>query len=53
MNVVWMAALGILMTVEKMTVTNRLTYAIGVVAIAAGMILIAAAMIAHWPAGAN
>lgn len=53
MNVVWMAALGILMTVEKMTVTNRLTYAIGVVAIAVGLLFIATAMIAHWPAAAN
>ncbi len=53
MNVVWMAALGVLMTVEKMTVTNRLTYAIGVLAIAAGLAFIATAFIAHWPAAAN
>ena len=53
MNVVWMAALGVLMTVEKMTVTNRLTYTIGVLAIAAGLFFIAAAMVAHWPASAN
>lgn len=52
MNVVWMAALGVLMTVEKMTVTNRLTYAIGVAAIAAGLVLVAASVIAHWPAAA-
>ena len=53
MNVVWMAALGVLMTVEKMTVTNRLTYAIGVLAIAAGLYFIAAAMVAHWPVSAT
>lgn len=53
MNVVWMAALGVLMTVEKMTVTNRLTYAIGVFAIAAGLAFIASSFVAHWPAAAN
>lgn len=53
MNVVWMAALGVLMTVEKMTVTNRLTYAIGVFSIAAGLFFIATSVIAHWPAVAN
>ncbi len=53
MNVVWMAALGILMTVEKMTVTNRLTHAIGVAAIAAGLVFIATSVIAHWPAAVN
>ncbi|MFA6267217.1 MAG: DUF2182 domain-containing protein [Pseudolabrys sp.] len=52
MNVVWMAALGVLMTIEKMTVTNRLTYAIGAFAIAAGLALIAGSVIAHWPAAA-
>ena len=53
MNVVWMAGLGVLMTVEKMTATNRLTYAIGVLAIAAGVLFIASSFIAHWPAGTN
>jgi len=53
MNVVWMAALGVLMTVEKMTVTNRLTHAIGVFAIAAGLVFIATSVIAHWPVAAN
>lgn len=53
MNVVWMAALGVLMTVEKMTITNRLTHAIGVFAIAAGLAFIASAFMAHWPVAAN
>ncbi|MCW5693181.1 MAG: DUF2182 domain-containing protein [Pseudolabrys sp.] len=52
MNVVWMAALGVLMTVEKMTVTNRLTYAIGVAAIAAGLALVVLAVLAHLPVAA-
>ncbi len=52
MNVLWMAALGVLMTIEKMTVTNRLTYAIGVAAIAAGLALIVLAVLAHLPGAA-
>lgn len=53
MNVVWMAALGVLMTIEKMTVTNRLTYAIGVAAIAAGSAFVVFAVLAHLPGTAN
>ena len=52
MNVLWMAALGVLMTIEKMTVTNRLTYAIGVAAIVAGLFFIVTAVMAHLPGGA-
>lgn len=52
MNVLWMAVLGVLMTIEKMTVTNRLTYAIGVAAIAAGLVMIVLAVLAHLPAAA-
>ena len=39
MNVVWMAALGIVMTMEKIGTGKRFTYAIGVVSIAAGLAL--------------
>ncbi len=49
MNVVWMAALGIVMTLEKMVSGTRFTYAIGVVSIAAGLAFVATATIAHWP----
>ena len=50
MNVVWMAALGIVMTLEKITSGNRLTYGLGVALIAAGIALVLAAFAAHWPA---
>jgi predicted metal-binding membrane protein len=41
MNVVWMAALGMLMTMEKMTVTARMTRVIGI-----GFIMFGAGLIA-------
>ena len=49
MNVVWMAALGILMTVEKLTSGKRLTYAIGVGLILIGTAFVLTAVSAHWP----
>ncbi|MEJ2376607.1 MAG: DUF2182 domain-containing protein, partial [Pseudolabrys sp.] len=50
MNMVWMAALGVVMTLEKMVSGNRLTYALGVLLIAAGIAFVAVAFAAHWPA---
>ena len=41
MNVLWMAALGVLMTVEKMSATARFSRAIGVAFIAIGVALLA------------
>lgn len=49
MNVIWMAALGIVMTLEKMGTGKRFTYAIGVALIAAGLVFAGAAVWAHWP----
>jgi predicted metal-binding membrane protein len=49
MNVVWMAALGIVMTLEKIGTGKRFTYAIGVLSIAAGMAFIIVSVMAHWP----
>ena len=49
MNVVWMAALGIVMTIEKMTTGRRFSHAVGVVMMAIGLVLIATAVAAHWP----
>lgn len=49
MNIVWMIVLGIVMTVEKMTTTLRLTTIIGVVLLAVGIALVADSLIAHWP----
>jgi predicted metal-binding membrane protein len=45
MNVVWMALLGIVMTIEKMSTTTRFGRAAGVVMIASGAGLIAASMV--------
>ncbi|HXF89235.1 MAG TPA: DUF2182 domain-containing protein [Xanthobacteraceae bacterium] len=39
MNVVWMAVLGALMTIEKMTTTGRVARALGVCLMAAGAVL--------------
>ena len=49
MNVVWMAALGAIMTVEKLATTTRFSRALGVVFIGVGAAFIVSAMIAHWP----
>ena len=50
MNVVWMAVLGIVMTLEKFGSGNRLTYGLGAVLIAAGAAFVLTAFAAHWPA---
>ena len=47
MNVVWMAALGLVMTAEKLTLTTRFSRAIGVVFIAIGIAFIAVSTAAH------
>jgi predicted metal-binding membrane protein len=49
MNVVWMAGLGIVMTIEKIGTGRRFTYAVGALAIVAGLVFIALALAAHWP----
>lgn len=49
MNVIWMAGLGIVMTVEKMGTGRKFTHAVGVVLIAAGIAFIVVAFAAHWP----
>jgi predicted metal-binding membrane protein len=53
MNVVWMAALGIVMTTEKLTTGKWLTYALGAVLIALGAWFILTAVAAHWPGGVS
>jgi predicted metal-binding membrane protein len=53
MNVLWMAALGMVMTAEKMLTGRRLTTAVGCALIAIGAISIIAAAAAHWPPPAN
>jgi predicted metal-binding membrane protein len=49
MNVVWMAAIGLVMAAEKMATTTRLNRAVGAAFVAIGMALIVSAVIAHWP----
>jgi hypothetical protein len=44
-----MAALGILMSVEKLGTGKRLTYAIGVALILIGSAFVLTAVSAHWP----
>jgi predicted metal-binding membrane protein len=44
MNVVWMALLGIVMTIEKMSTTPRFSRAVGIAMVAIGAGLIAASM---------
>lgn len=50
MNVIWMAGLGMVMTIEKMLAGRRFTHAIGVVLIGAGICTVLAAFAGHWPA---
>jgi predicted metal-binding membrane protein len=49
MNVVWMAALGMLMTVEKLAGTARFSRVLGVVFVAVGAAFIVTSVVAHWP----
>ena len=49
MNVVWMAALGIVMTLEKMGTGKRFTSAIGVLLVAGGAAFVGASVVVHWP----
>jgi predicted metal-binding membrane protein len=49
MNVIWMVALGIVMTVEKIGTGKRLTYAVGASLIAIGVAFIMSAFAVHWP----
>ena len=50
MNVIWMAALGVVMTIEKIGTGKRFTYVIGVALIVGGVAFVATAFAAHWPA---
>jgi len=52
MNVIWMAALAVVMTVEKIASGNRLTYGLGAALIAIGVAFVLVAFAAHWPSRA-
>jgi predicted metal-binding membrane protein len=49
MNIVWMAVLGVIMALEKLSTTPRLSRAVGIVLGLAGLAFIISAMITHWP----
>jgi len=49
MNVIWMAALGALMTFEKIGAGKRFSYALGGALIVAGITFVLTAFAAHWP----
>jgi len=53
MNVVWMAALGAVMTIEKINTTTRFSRVLGIVFILVGAALILTSVMAHWPARAG
>jgi predicted metal-binding membrane protein len=50
MNVIWMAALGVVMALEKIAKGNRLTYVTGAALIALGTGFVLVSFAAHWPA---
>jgi predicted metal-binding membrane protein len=50
MNVIWMAALGVLMTFEKIGTGRRLTHTVGAALIAIGVAFVLSGLAAHWPA---
>jgi predicted metal-binding membrane protein len=49
MNVIWMAALGAVMTIEKIGTAKRFSHAVGVALIAIGAVFVLSAIAAHWP----
>jgi predicted metal-binding membrane protein len=49
MNVVWMAALGIVMAIEKIGTGKRFSYGVGVALMVAGAAFVLSALVAHWP----
>jgi predicted metal-binding membrane protein len=49
MNVAWMAALGVVMGVEKIMSTTRFSRAVGVVFLLIGGAFLVSAILSHWP----
>ena len=50
MNVIWMATLGVIMTIEKMLTGRRFTHAVGLMLIAVGVSVLLMAFAGRWPA---
>jgi predicted metal-binding membrane protein len=49
MNVVWMAALGIVMAIEKIGIGKRFSHGIGVLLIGIGVAFVLTTVVPHWP----
>jgi predicted metal-binding membrane protein len=49
MNVLWMAALGLIMTTEKLTTTDRFSRLVGGLFSAIGVAFIVFSIVGHWP----
>jgi predicted metal-binding membrane protein len=45
MSVVWMAALAVVMTIEKMTITTRFTHVVGGAFVAIGLGIVAMTLV--------
>ncbi len=52
MNVIWMAALGIVMTIEKLGSGRLFSHIVGAALIVGGFVFLVTAFAAHWPAAA-
>ena len=50
MSVIWMVLLGVVMAIEKAGSTMRFSHAMGAIFLAIGFAMIAASVVAHWPA---
>jgi predicted metal-binding membrane protein len=53
MNVVWMAAIGVVMTAEKIATTTRVSHVVGILLIAVGVVFVGTSIAAHWPVPAG
>ena len=51
MSVLWMAALGVVMAIEKLGTTTRFSRVVGVMWLAIGLGVIAEQVVTHWKAG--
>jgi len=49
MNVVWMAGIGVVMTIEKVATTTRASRIVGAALIAIGLVFLGSSVLAHWP----
>jgi predicted metal-binding membrane protein len=53
MNVVWMAAIGVVMAIEKVTTTMRTSRIVGAALIGIGLVFVVSSVVMHWPMGSG